>query len=100
MDDPTILQWAAEQGRVLITHHIRTMPTSRTVESRNYRRRPECSLCRARCRSATLSRAVGIAAASEPDNGLTGWCISCCAERRRRDVVSASPVRPGIRQSG
>lgn len=26
MDDPTILQWAAEQGRVLITHDIRTMP--------------------------------------------------------------------------
>lgn len=26
MDDPTILQWAADQGRVLISHDIRTMP--------------------------------------------------------------------------
>jgi predicted nuclease of predicted toxin-antitoxin system len=26
MDDQAILQWAAEQGRVLITHDIRTMP--------------------------------------------------------------------------
>lgn len=26
LDDPTILQWAADQGRVLITHDIRTMP--------------------------------------------------------------------------
>lgn len=26
MDDPTILAWAAEQGRVLITHDSRTMP--------------------------------------------------------------------------
>lgn len=26
MDDPTILQWAAEQGRVLITHDVRTVP--------------------------------------------------------------------------
>ncbi|WP_460818712.1 hypothetical protein [Nocardioides korecus] len=26
MDDPTILGWAADQGRVLITHDIRTMP--------------------------------------------------------------------------
>jgi hypothetical protein len=26
MDDPTILRWAADQGRVLITHDVRTMP--------------------------------------------------------------------------
>lgn len=26
MDDPTILQWAADQSRVLITHDIRTVP--------------------------------------------------------------------------
>ncbi|MGL5825408.1 MAG: DUF5615 family PIN-like protein [Nocardioides sp.] len=26
MDDPTILQWAADRGRVLVTHDIRTMP--------------------------------------------------------------------------
>lgn len=26
MDDPTILQWAADQRRALITHDIRTMP--------------------------------------------------------------------------
>lgn len=26
MDDPAILQWAADEGRVLITHDVRTMP--------------------------------------------------------------------------
>ncbi|MEO6577547.1 MAG: DUF5615 family PIN-like protein [Candidatus Limnocylindria bacterium] len=26
MDDPTILQWAADAGRALLTHDIRTMP--------------------------------------------------------------------------
>src|SRR5260221_10783875 len=25
-DDPTLLQWAAQQGRILITHDIRTIP--------------------------------------------------------------------------
>lgn len=25
-DDPTILQWAADEGRVLVTHDIRTVP--------------------------------------------------------------------------
>ena len=26
LDDPTILQWAADHGRVLITHDARTVP--------------------------------------------------------------------------
>ena len=27
-DDPTILEWAAREGRLLLTHDIRTMPAS------------------------------------------------------------------------
>lgn len=27
LDDPTILQWAAEEGRVLISRDIKTIPT-------------------------------------------------------------------------
>lgn len=26
LDDPTILQWAADQGRVLVSHDLRTIP--------------------------------------------------------------------------
>lgn len=26
VDDPTILQWAADHGRVLVTHDVRTVP--------------------------------------------------------------------------
>jgi predicted nuclease of predicted toxin-antitoxin system len=30
-DDPTVLAWAAREGRVLLTHDVRTMTRSRTT---------------------------------------------------------------------
>jgi hypothetical protein len=27
-DDPTVLEWAADQGRVLLTHDVNTLPGS------------------------------------------------------------------------
>ncbi|HKA17799.1 MAG TPA: hypothetical protein VKN18_05735 [Blastocatellia bacterium] len=41
-DDPTVLEWAASEGRVLLTHDVNTLTLSRTNESKTVCR---CRAC-------------------------------------------------------
>jgi predicted nuclease of predicted toxin-antitoxin system len=38
-DDPSVLQWAADQGRIVVTHDISTLASTRSIES------PQVSRC-------------------------------------------------------
>lgn len=80
-DDPAVLQWAADHGRVLLTHDAKTMRTLPTSDSRQARSCLVCLLCarpsRRRMRLMTLPWS---AMQATPKSGKGASCTSRCAD--------------------
>lgn len=43
VDDPSVLEWAARERRIILTHEVNTMPASRSTAFESIKRCPACS---------------------------------------------------------